>query len=369
MGNSTSTSWVAMDTAAEKIHVAILRGDEVSPSEEFEIGADARGIGRLKKKLEMEIGTVKCVYEAGPCGYGLYRTLKASGYDCEVIAPSLTPRKPGERVKTNRLDARRLAVYYRGGHLTPVRIPDEKQEALRDLLRARDDVRRNLQQSRQRLSGCLLRHGNHFKEGNRWTRKHWAWVKSIQFEQELVQVVVDEYITTIETQMEQLKRFEQKIHELSERPEYAAKVARYSVLRGIQTLSAMTIIAEGGDLRQYANAPQFMASIGIVPGERSTGESQKRGSITKTGNVYLRRILIEAAWAYQKRTQVGVTIQKRRSHQPAELVEIARKADHRLHHQFLKLQFRYNKNPAVANVAVARELAGFIWAIGQSLEQ
>jgi len=357
-----------MDTAAETIQVAIFRGEEATPSEEFEVTADGRGIGRLKKKLEKEPGAVKCVYEAGPCGYGLYRTLKASGYDCQVIAPSLTPKKPGERVKTNRLDARRLGIYYRGGQLTPVRIPDEKQEGLRDLLRARDDVRRSLQQSRQRLSGCLLRHGYHFKEANRWTRKHWAWIKAIQFPDETVQMVVAEYVTAIETLIQQMQRFDQKIHEISQRPEYATKVASYSVLRGIQTLGAMTIIAEGGDLRQYGQAPQFMASIGIVPGERSTGARQKRGSITKTGNVYLRRILIEAGWSYQKRIHAGVTIQKRRRNQPEALLAIARKADHRLHGKFSKLQFRYNKIPTVANVAVARELAGFIWAIGQLVE-
>ncbi len=369
MRNSTTTSWVAMDTAAKTIHVAIFRGEEVNPSEEFEVGADAQGIGRLKKKLEKEAGTVKCVYEAGPCGYGLYRTLKASGYDCQVIAPSLTPRKPGERVKTNRLDARRLGSYYRAGELTPVRIPDEEQEALRDLVRARDDVRRNLQQSRQRLSGFLLRHGYHFNEASRWTRKHWAWIKAIQFKEQMLQMVADEYLTAVETQIEQMKRFDQKIEEISKRREYAAKVSAYSVLRGIKTLGAMTIIAEGGDLRQYGKAPQFMASAGIVPGEDSTGERKKRGPITKTGNVYLRRILIEAGWSYQKRLHAGITIQKRRRGQPEPLLAIARKADHRLHGKFSKLQFRYNKPSAVANVAVARELAGFVWAIGQVLEQ
>jgi transposase len=367
MGDATTTSWIAMDTSAETIQVAIFRGEEAKPCEEFEVGTDARGIGRLKKKLAKEPGAVRCVYEAGPCGYVLYRSLKASGYDCQVIAPSLMPRKPGERVKTNRLDARRLGIYYRGGQLTPVRIPDEQQEALRDLVRARDDVRRNLQQSRQRLGGCLLRHGWHFGEGTHWTRKHWAWIKAIAFPNEMVKMVIEEYIAAVEMQMEQMKRFDQKIEEISRRPEYAAQVGAYSVLRGIQTLGAMVIIAEGGDLRQYGQAPQFMASIGIVPGERSTGARQRRGAITKTGNVYLRRILIEAAWSYQKRPHAGVTIQRRRRNQPEALLAIARKADYRLHGKFSKLQFRYNKPSPVANVAVARELAGFVWSIGQLL--
>ena len=370
MSNRTceEVSWVAIDTGAEKMQVAIFRGEEATPSEEFEVVVDERGIGRLKKKFGGERGAVKCVYEAGPCGYGLYRTLTASGYYCEVIAPSLTPRKPGERVKTNRLDARRLGVYYRAGELTPVRIPDEKQEALRDLLRARDDVRRDLQQSRQRLNGCLLRRGYHYKEGSRWTQKHWAWIKAIQFQDENVTMVVSEYITTVETRAARLARFDRQIQEISQRPEYAAKVAGYSVLRGIQTLGAMTIIAEGGDLRQYGRAAQFMGSTGMVPTEHSTGEHQRRGSITKTGNAYLRRILIEAAWSYQKRAHAGATIQNRRRNQPEALLTIARKADHRLHGKFYKLQFRYNKKAAVATVAVARELAGFVWAIGQLIE-
>ena len=363
---STGTSWVAMDTAAETIHVAVFRGDEAKPSEEFEVSADAKGIGRLKSKLGRESGEVKCVYEAGPCGYGLYRSLTASGYRCEVIAPSLTPKKPGQRVKTNRLDARQLGIYYRGGQLTPIRIPDENQEALRDLLRARDDVRRNLQQSRQRLSGCLLRRGYYYKE-SRWTRRHWAWIKAIPIQDETVRMVIEEYITAIESLMEQMKRFDQKIQEMARQSEYAAKVASYSVLRGIQTLGAMTIIAEGGDLRQY-DAAGFMGSTGMVPGEHSTGERHRRGAITKTGNAYLRRILIEAAWSYQRRRHGGVTIQKRRCNQPDALLAIARKADHRLHGKFSKLQFRYNKQSTVAAVAVARELAGFVWAIGRVIE-
>ena len=368
MSNSTSpcTSWVAMDTAAETIHVAIYRGDEATPGEEFQVSADAKGMGRLKSKLAKETGEVKCVYEAGPCGYGLYRSLIASGYRCEVIAPSLTPKKPGQRVKTNRLDARQLGIYYRGGQLTSIRIPDEKQEALRDLLRARDDVRRNLQQSRQRLSGCLLRRGYYYKEG-RWTRRHWAWIKAIPIADETLRMVIDEYITTIESHTEQMKRFDQKIQEIAQQSAYAAKVAGYSVLRGIQTLAAMTIIAEGGDLRQY-DASGFIGSTGMVPGEHSTGERHRRGGITKTGNAYIRRILIEAAWAYQRRTHAGGTIQKRRDNQLPAVLAIARKADHRLHGKFSKLQFRYKKPPTVAVVAVARELAGFVWAIGQLIE-
>jgi transposase len=271
-------------------------------------------------------------------------------------------------VKTNRLDARRLGVYYRGGQLTSVRIPDEKQEALRDLLRARDDARRDVMQRRQRLNGFLLRHGYRFQGGkNRWTQKHWAWIKAQRLDGG-VQFVLDEYIKAVEETIEQLKRYDQRIEETAQEPEYVEKVARYSVLRGIRTLGAMTILAEGGDLRQYASATGFMGSTGMVPRESSTGDHQRRGSITKAGNVYLRRILIEAAWSYQKRAHGGATIQKRRKGQPEWSLAIARKADQRLHHKFAKLQYRYNKKSVVAAVAVGRELAGFIWAIGQKIE-
>jgi transposase len=358
-----------MDTAADKIQGAMFRGDEEKPSGEFEISADTRGIGRLKAKLAKEAGTVKCVYEAGPCGYGLYRTLTASGYECAVIAPSLTPRKPGERVKTNRLDARRLGTYFRGGQLTPVRIPDEKQEALRDLLRARDDARRDVLRSHQRLNGLLLRHGYHFGAGNRWTQKHWAWIKAIRMEEPIVQTVVAEYITAVESREEQRARYDRKIEETAERPEYAKKVAAYSVLRGIKTLSAMTILAEGGDLRQYAGASEFMGSTGMVPSESSTGNRQRQGSITKSGNVYLRRILIESALAYRLRAHGGASIQQRRKNQPEALLAIARRADHRLHGKYSKMVFRHNKRHNVTIVAVARELAGFVWAVGQIVEE
>ena len=367
MRNSTPTSWVGMDASAEKIHVAIFRGSEAQPAEEFEVGTDARSIGRLKKRLEKEAGAVKCAYEAGPTGYGLYRDLKNSGFECEVIAPSLIPQKPGERVKTNRLDARRLASYYRSGDLTAIHVPEAKQEALRDLIRARDDFRRDLQRSRQRLSGCLLRHGYHYNEKSPWTRKHWAWINAIKVEDENLRKVIDEYITAIKARTEQLQRFDDQIEQLAQQPEYKSKVAAYSVLKGIRTLSAMTILSEGGDLRRYGSARQFMGSTGAVPSERSTGPRQRRGRITKTGNVYLRRILIEAAWAYQRRVH-GVTAERRRQDQPEQLVAIARKADHRLYEKFSKLRFRYNKKGSVAAVAVARELAGFVWAIGQTLD-
>jgi transposase len=369
MSDATANSWVAMDTDAETIHVAIFRGQERNPSEEFQVSSDSRGVGRLKNKLGKENGQVKCVYEAGPCGYGLHRQLKEAGFECEVIAPSLTPRKPGQQVKTNRLDARRLGVLYRGGQLTAVRVPDEEQEALRDLLRARDDVRRDVMQRRQRLNGFLLRHGYYFTAGqNHWTQKHWTWIKALVFPERL-QRVVDEYISAVESSQQQLQRFDKQIDEIAQEPAYAAKVARYSVLRGIRTLGAMTILAEGGDLRQYASAVGFMGATGMVPRESSTGDRQRRGSITKAGNGYLRRILIEASWSYQKRGHGGAAIQKRRRNQPEWLLAIATKADQRLHQKFTKLQYRYNKKAVVAAVAAGRELAGFIWAIGQQIDK
>jgi transposase len=282
-----------------------------------------------------------------------------------VIAPSLTPQKPGERVKTNRRDARNLGRLYRVGELTVIAVPSERQEALRDLTRAREDVREELTRRQHRLNRFLHRQGYHYVDGDRWTQKHWAWIGRIHFEDSNLQVVLQESIRGVEQSLEQLKTYDGKIEENAQRPEYAKKVGRYQTLRGVKTVTAMTLVAEVPDMRIYPTAPQFMGSTGLVPSEHSTGEHDRRGRITKTGNAHLRRVLVEAAWHYRHRPIAGPSIKKRRQQQPAAVVSIAERADQRLNRKFRRLTDRYNKKPAIAAVAVARELAGFIWAIGQ----
>jgi transposase len=354
-----------MDTDAKKSEISLYRGWDSEPAAEWEAGMDGKGIRQLIGRLKRETGEVRCVYEAGPCGYPLARKLREAGIGCDVIAPSLTPRKPGDRVKTNRRDARNLARLYRAGELTVIEVPNESQEAVRDLIRAREDVREDLTRRQHRLSRFLQRHGYTYGDGDKWTLKHWAWMRKIAFEDPHLQMVLEESIRAVEQSQEQLKTYDARVEEVARQPEYAKKVARYEVLRGVKTITAMTIVAEAADLRRYATAPQFMGSTGLVPREHSTGDQQRRGSITKTGNAHLRRVLVEAAWHYRHRSIAGRSVKKRRQGQPASVVMIAERADQRLSRKFRKLVDRYNKKPAIAAVAVARELAGFIWAIGQ----
>jgi transposase len=358
-----NTVWVGMDTDAKKNQVALYRGWENAPTE-FESGMDSKGIQRLIQRLKQEDGEVHCVYEAGPCGYELYRKLRQAGIHCDVVAPSLTPRKPGDRVKTNRRDAQKLGRLYRAGELTVIEVPSEKQEAVRDLMRAREDIREDLTRRQHRLSRFLLRQGYVYAAGDKWTQKFWSWVRTIRFPDPNLETVLEECIRAIEQSQEQLKTFDGKVEEIAQHPDYVGKVARYKTLRGVQTITAMTIVAEVGDMRRYAKAPQFMASIGLVSSEYSTGDEQRRGHITKTGNAHLRRVLIEAAWHYRHRSRVGASIKKRRQGQAEAVVSIAERADQRLNRKFHRLVDRYNKKPVVAAVATARELAGFVWAIG-----
>jgi transposase len=360
-----SIVWVGMDTDAKKNHVALYRGWEKEPAAEWEAGMDAQGIKKLIERLKREQGEVRCVYEAGPCGYELYRKLRKAGIHGDVIAPSLTPRKPGDRVKTNRRDGRNLARLYRAGELTVIDVPDEKQEALRDLTRAREDVREDLTRRQHRLNRFLVRQGCHYQDGDKWTQKHWAWIRKIHFDDTNAQTVLEESIRAVEQSQEQLKTFDSKIEENAQKPEYAKKIERYQTLRGVSTITSMTIVAEVWDMRRYGTAPQFMGSTGLVSSEYSTGEHERRGKITKAGNAHLRRVLVEAAWHYRHRSNAGAKVKKRRKGQPEAVVSIAERADQRLNHKFRRMVDVHNKKPVIAAVAVARELAGFIWAIGQ----
>jgi transposase len=245
-----------------------------------------------------------------------------------------------------------------------VAIPDELQEGLRDLVRAREDARVDLLRRRHRLSKFLLRRGYRYRGGVRWTQRHWGWIDSMRFANPQAQAVLEEYRQAVVEQLEQVKRFDQLLESASQRPENAPKVSRYKVLRGVSTTTAMTMLAEAGDLRRYRKAPQFMGATGLVPSEYSSGGRRRQGAITKTGNAHLRRILVEAAWHYRHRPTPGPRIRARREGQPAPMLAIARRADLRLHRQFRGLLAR-GKTTGQAVVAVARELAGFFWAIEQ----
>jgi len=359
-----SITWVGMDDSANKINVAIFQGQEHEPREEIVVVNDSSGLGRLAKKLKTIPGQVRCVYEAGVNGYHLHRYFKNHGISCDIAAPSLTPRRAGKRVKTDRLDAKKLATLYRAGELTSIAIPEKEQESLRDLVRAREDALEDLQRARHRLARFLMRRGLRYGIGKNWSCGHMKWIKNLRFEDDRDQMVLDEYRFTLDERTERLKRLQQRIEELATQEPYQKRVRYLMALKGIQALTAMTIIAEALDLRRFMDAPAFMAAIGVVPSEESSGDIEHRGSITKTGNRHIRRVMIESSWHYRHSASIGKTLKKRREGLPIEILEIARGCDHRLHQKFRRLINR-GKDRRTAAVAVSRELAGFIWAIGQ----
>lgn len=359
-----STFWVGMDWHADSVTVSVFGDSGIEPVERFEVVPDARGLRRLASRLKGLGRDVRCVYEAGPCGYEPQRILTRAGITCAVAAPSLIPRRPGDRVKTDRRDADKLGRLYRAGELTMVTIPDESQEALRDLVRAREDAKTDLLRRRHRLGKFLLRHGHRYRNGKAWTQRHWSWIRSIRFTQPHSQAVFEEYQAAVVEGLDQIARFDRLLEQAAQAPQLAAKASPFQALRGIASRTALTLIAEAGDLRRYPKASQFMGATGLVPSEHSSGASRHQGAITKTGNAHLRRVLVEAAWHYRHRPGPSLTMTRRRLGQPATVLSIARKADARLYRKYHRLIHR-GKRSTQAVVAVARELAGFLWAIAQ----
>lgn len=361
-----STWWVAMDWHAERIQVAGLK-DWQDEYVEWEVGGDSKGHVQLLRRLKGLKGKVRCVYEAGPGGYVLYRWLSDHGIECMVAAPSLIPKKSGDRVKTNRRDARKLANLFRGKQLTAVVVPDVKQEALRDLTRARESVLDDVKRSKQRLLKLLLRYGHRYTEGRNWTRQHWVWLGRIRFDEPLTQRVFEEYRRSLDISLEQLERLTAELGEVAQQEPYRQRVARQAALRGVRWLTAITVLAEAGDLKRFTSAGSFMAATGMVSREGSTGTKERRGSITKTGNAHLRRVMIEAAWQYWRAARGRQAALKRRQGQSPAVLDIVRRAEVRLHRKFHRLVNR-GKPSEVAVVAVARELTGFMWALEQIQE-
>ncbi|HTY61304.1 MAG TPA: IS110 family transposase [Acidobacteriota bacterium] len=361
---ANNITWVGMDDSAKTINLAIFRGQENNPREESIVTNDSTGLGRMVKKLKAISGEVRCVYEAGVNGYHLQRFLAKHGISCDVAAPSLTPRRAGKRVKTDKLDAKALARLYRAGELTCIFIPQNEQESLRDLVRAREDALEDQQRARHRLARFLMRRGLKYASGKNWTQGHLRWVKSLRFEDDRDQMVLDEYQLILAEQTDRLQRLNAKIEEVAKQPTYEKRVRYLMALKGIRVLTAMTIIAEALDLRRFTDAPAFMAAIGVVPSEDSSGEVERRGRITKTGNNHIRRVMIESAWTYQHSSVSGKTVQNRRNGLPAEVIEIARQCDKRLHQKFRRMASRGKDRKKIA-VAVSRELAGFVWAMGK----
>lgn len=354
--------WIGLDVHAASI--ALARFDEGATNPiTSELSNERKLIERTFKKLAAE-GELRVCYEAGPCGYEVCRQLRAMGIDCVVIAPSLIPSKPGDRVKTDRRDAVKLARLYRAGELTAVWVPSEDDEAARDVLRTREDARHARTAARHRLQKFLLRHGRRLaKKG--WTQTYWRWVLAQKFERDNEKLVFEHYVQHVQFLDAQIKHLDEHIAALATSEPFRARVEKLCCLCGIGTLTAMVILAELGDLRRFDHPRQLMSYLGIVPSEHSSGNKQQRGRITKTGNSHVRRVLIEAAWAYRHGGRLTAHKQRALAKQPPAVAHIVHTASARLGRRYRKLVGR-GKKPNVAVVANARELCGFIWAIEAS---
>lgn len=354
------TTYVGIDAHKKDLFIAMLIGPEKTPVT-WQLANEPAAVRRLVRKLEREApGAVRVFYEAGPCGYALQRQMTTPRLQCDVIAPALIPRKPGDRVKTNRRDARKLVELGRAGLLTAVRPPTPEDEAVRDLARARDDAREDLQRCRHRLGKLLLRRGLHYA-GRNWTRAHRQWVDGLVWTHGAERAVVDDYLLAIDHTEARLIELDAQLAKIAETAPYREPVGWLRCFRGIETLTAMLILAELHDFRRFASAPALMAYLGLVPGEDSSGEKHRRGRITRTGNALVRRLLVETAWHYQHRPHVGAKLRRRREGQPGRVIAIADKAQQRLCRRFRRLAAEHKPAPKIA-VAIARELAGFLWA-------
>jgi len=360
--------FLGLDVHAETIAVAVAEQDGEVRSLGT-IANRAESIHKLVKKLG-PVDQLRACYEAGPTGYVLYWQLAELGVKCEVIAPTLVPVKAGDRVKTDRRDAEKLARCHRGGDLTAVWVPDAGSEALRDLVRAREAAKQDQLRARHRLSKFLLRSGQRPAAGLKaWTQLYMAWVRQLRFEQVAQEWTRLDYLHEVEHMAERVVRLEQAIAEAVKlaSPEIQEVVKDLQALRGIAQISAVTIAAELGNITRFESARQLMGYSGTVPREDSSGKRAQRGSITKTGNAHLRRIAVEAAWSYRLRPGIGPALRKRQDGVPEDLKEIAWKAQHRLHKRYSRLAAA-GKDQRKIVTAVGRELLGFIWAIGVKAE-
>jgi transposase len=332
------------------------------------ISNDFTSIKNLLKKLGKK-EQLKVCYEAGPCGYSLYRQIDFLGIKCSVIAPSLIPKKAGDKVKTDRRDAQMLARLFRAGELTEVWIPTEEDEALRDLVRAREDANQNLNRAKQRLLHFLGRNGKKKPpEIHSWSRNHRIWLRNIRFEEQAKQIAYEEYRNTIEEIEARIKRLEEEIHRQAEESSYSPVIKALQSLRGIREIAATTIVAEVTCFSRFNKPTQLMGYAGVVPREYSSGERVSRGGITKTGNTHVRRILIECAWSYRHQAAMTREIKKRQEGQSLKVQSIAWQAQLRLCGKYRRLVAK-GKSGNIAITAVARELLGFIWAIACEVEQ
>ncbi len=358
-------TYVGLDVHKATVAVAAAEGGRGGEVRQIGVFANRPDVlSKMAARLGKSGRRLNFCYEAGPCGYGLQRLLSSSGHDCVVVAPSLIPIKAGDRVKTDRRDATTLAKLHRAGELTPIWVPDTAHEAMCELIRARATAVRVLGKARQHLQSFLLRHGKVYHGARAWTLAYRRWLTTVRFDHPAQQIVFQDYLHAIEEAEARRDRLTRQIEELLSTWAMAPVVAALQAMRGVALVVAVTIVAEVGDFRRFANPRQLMAYLGLVPSEHSSGSTVRRGGITKAGNALARRALIEGAWTYRMPARVSRKLYDRLEPLPAEVRNIAWKAQVRLCARYRRLA-ACGKPTVVVTTAIAREMVGFIWAIAR----
>jgi transposase len=361
--------YLGLDVHKDTLTIAVLPADAPAPTRLDQLPHDLPKLQRYLARWA-KTGSLRLVYEASSAGFVLHRTVRAWGYHCDVIAPSLIPTKPGHQRKHDRYDAAQLARLYRAGELTVVRVPSEADEGLRDLVRCRETLQRELLKSRHYLLKFLQRRGLVYRAGKHWTAKHLAWIASLTGSASPLAPddleTLREYLALFEYKLGRRNALDGRIAECATRPQVATAVQHLQCFRGLKVQGAMVLQTEIGDWRRFDSPRRLMAYLGLVPREASSGPRERKGAITKAGNAHCRHVLIQAAWAYHHPPKVGPTLKARQVNQPARVIAHAWKAQHRLHRVFQRLEYR--KASPIAVVAVARELVGFLWAVMREVE-
>jgi transposase len=359
-----NTTFIGLDVSKETIAVAVAESCRRGEVRFYgSISSKPEAVAKLAKTLTAAHGALAFAYEAGPTGYGLHRQLTQLGHTCHVVAPSMTPARPGSQIKTDRRDAVVLASLFRAGELTSIWVPDIEHEAMRDLIRARIAAVEAVRRTRQQLLSFLLRHGRIYKDGiKHWTKRHRRWLGDQRFDHPAQQISFEEYNRAIEQAEDRRVRLERQIEALLPNWSLHPVVAAFQALRGVSLIAAVTLVAEVGDFRRFTNPRQLMAWLGLVPRERSSGSTRAQGNITKAGNTRARRMLVESAWAYRLPARVAGDLLRRSASLPETARGIAWKAQVRLCARYRRMQ-RAGRPKNIVTVAIARELAAFVWAI------
>jgi len=364
----SSILWVGMDVHKDSVTIAVFRGRESEPLRVDRVPNDERKLRRYFERLGRD-GQPRACYEASGAGYVLQRALTGWGVVCELAAPSLIPRRPGEHRKTDRRDAIKIARDFRDDRLVLIHIPTEAEERVRDLVRCRETFQREILKSRHYILKFLRRRGFIYREGTNWTVRHMRWIRQVLQPDRLAEedrAVLAEYFALLEYKLSRRDELDRRIEELALTPRYAPAVERIRCFRGFKTQSAMVLATEIGDVRRFESPCQLMAYLGLVPGEHSSGERRRMGSITKAGNARVRHVLVQAAWSARKRPTVGAALRKRQAGQDPDVIAHSWKCQHRLYKLYHRLAAK--KPNQVAAVAVAREMVGFLWAVLRDLD-